>query len=171
MKWKFNFFSCRNWLKTNYKNSKDHKKTRKSQAQLNKLKLHQVCRKDRLLLHQHFHARTQESWKVMREPNLSQASWIPLSVLKRQMPRRLNLAIKYRKRWLLSLTNNMIQPIWLLNACLQFQNPIMAPSFKTTLKTQERINSWLQTMLTSKAPTQGTWENQMDAFSTIERIF
>ena len=164
------FLFDRNLLKINYKNSKDLKKARKLQAQLSQLKLHLVFPKDLLLLRQHFQSLTQESWKVMREPNLLQASWIPLSVLKTLTQKQLNLVIKYLKRWLLLLINNMTQHIWLLNACHQFQNPIMAQFCRTILKTQERINLWLQTMLMSKAPIQGTWENQMDVFSITEEF-
>ena len=163
-------FLYRNWLKINYRNSKDHKKVRKFQAQLSQLKLHQVYQRDLQHLHQHFQPQTQESWKVTKEPNLLQVSWIPLSVLKKQTRRQLNLVTKYLKRWLLLLINNMTQHIWLLNACHQFQNPIMALFCKTALRTQERISLWSLTMLTSKAPIQDTWENQMDAFSTIENF-
>ena len=160
----------RNLLKINYKNSKDLKRARKLRALLNQLKLHLVFQKDLLFLHQHFHAQTQESWKVTKEPNLLQVSWIPLSVLKTLTQKQSNLVIKFLKRWMLLLVNNTTQPIWLLNACHQFQNPIMAQFCKTASKTQERINLWLQTMLMSKAPTQDTWENQMDVFSITEKF-
>ena len=144
---------------------RDLRKEIKNQVQLSQQRHHQL---DLLLNLQLFHVQTPESWKVMKELNLLQASWIQHSAQKEQTLRLLKSVIKYKKRLMPLLLNKWTHNIWQLNAYHQFQKAIMGLLCKTILRTQERINLSLQMMLMSRVPIQATWESQMDVFSTIE---